>query len=486
MKKKIIIASIILGAILLAAGVYVCREKQEKKKGMYVVPEAQAVRGKLDEWADNKFGVLIHWGLYSEIGIVESWTICAEEQDWIPRDSTANYEEYKQWYWNTADRFNPEDFDPDQWAELCKQTGFKYLVFTSKHHDGFNMYDTKFSDFSISKHAFKDNPRNNVVAEVFDAFRKKDFMIGLYYSKPDWHSDYYWWRRYSTPTRGANYKIADNNWRWLKFEEFIFNQLNELTDGSYGDIDILWLDGGWVVGASERDIERRKAGEPFRRPGLDMDKLASIVRGNQDGLLIVDRSIAGKYQDYLTPEREKNLPEKQITDYPWEINVPLAQDWGYNPDNIQKSVAEVIHYLAEVVAKGGNMILGFGPDGKGRIPDDVQDRLAGIGQWLDRNGEAIYATRPTKLYADQASNTWFTQSKSGDVIYAVTCLKDGEAIPEKIVIESCTAPVSGAEIKCLSTGTVVEWEAKGDGIEIVVPAGLPADYPAVAFSYRIK
>lgn len=487
MKRKLLIISLIVVVVAGAIAFYIYHRQQAKKtEVVYAAPEDPAVIEKLEQWSDLKFGVIMHWGLYSELGIVESWTICSDPQDWIPRDSTLDYTEYKKWYWDTADRFAPVDYDPDSWAEICKNAGFKYLIFTSKHHDGFNMFDSKFTDFSISKHGLKDHPKANVVKEVFDAFRKKDFMIGLYFSKPDWHSEYYWWPRYATPARTVNYPMENHNWRWEKFEEFTFNQLDELTDGSYGDIDILWLDGGWVVAASEHDMERRKSGEPYRRQGLDMDKLASIVRGNQEGLIMVNRMSSLKYQDYMTPEREHSMFQHQQTKAPWEASIPLAQDWGYTPMNIQKSSAEVIQYLAEVVAKGGNMLLGIGPDGKGVFPEDVLNRLDEIGKWLEVNGEAIYNTRPTKVYHDEQAATWFTQSKDGGTIYAMTCFDTDLGIPDKIVLEEFTTPATDSEIICLYTGKPVEWAINKKMLEITVPEGIPADYPMVAFSYKRK
>ena len=172
--------------------------------------------------------MLIHYGLYSQLGIVESWSICGEEEDWIPRDSTITYDAYKRNYWNTINSFKPEKLDPASWAKYGKKAGMNYVVFTTKHHDGFNLFDTKQSDFSVTKGAFKNDPRSNIAKEVFNAFRSEGYMIGAYYSKPDWHSQYYWWDRYPTPNRNNNYNIEENKWRWNKFKEFTYNQIEEM------------------------------------------------------------------------------------------------------------------------------------------------------------------------------------------------------------------------------------------------------------------
>lgn len=132
---------------------------QQSEASGYVWPTDEQVLDKLDKWQDQKFGVLFHWGLYSVPGIVESWSICSEDEEWIPRDTTMTYDAYKQWYWGLKDKFNPVNFNPAQWAEVMKDAGMKYMIFTSKHHDGFCMFDSRYTDFSIAHGAFKDNPK---------------------------------------------------------------------------------------------------------------------------------------------------------------------------------------------------------------------------------------------------------------------------------------------------------------------------------------
>lgn len=215
--------TLLVMSLLLVSSSYQAKAQQgfvHESSTEYQWPEEKGVLKKLDAWQDQKFGVLFHWGLYSIPGIVESWSICSEDVDWIPRDSTIAYEDYKRDYYNLIHKFNPTEFNPDQWAEIAKAAGMKYMIFTTKHHDGFNLFDTKQTDFSVMNSAFKDNARANVAKYVFDAFRKKDFMIGAYFSKPDWHSEYYWWPRYATPNRNVNYKIERHPERWESFQKF--------------------------------------------------------------------------------------------------------------------------------------------------------------------------------------------------------------------------------------------------------------------------
>lgn len=446
------------------------------RSSTYQYPREKEVMEKLETWQDQKFGILIHWGLYSELGIVESWSICSEEEQWIPRDSTVAYDTYKRDYWATIDRFNPVNFDPESWAAAAKEAGMRYVVFTTKHHDGFNMFDTKQTDFSIMHGAFKGHARSNVAREIFQAFREQDFMIGAYFSKPDWHCQYYWWDRYATPTRHHNYTISKNPWRWEMFKQFTYNQIEELMNGDYGKIDILWLDGGWVRGprpGEQVTAERLAKGLPT----IDMARIATMARRYQPGLLVVDRTVPGEFENYQTPER--GIPDIQLTN-PWESCITLGNDWGYVPTDRFKTPQKVIHMLVEIVAKGGNLLLGVGPKPDGTLSEEVTSRLQKIGEWTRKNGEAIYNTRITPVYRE--GNTWFTQSKAGDKIYAIVCLEEGMPLP-KTVSWSGNEPPAGAEMIWVETGQPVRWKKRGDRIEVTLPRGLSKDQAAVAFAF---
>lgn len=448
----------ILGLALLGVSCAMNAQEQEKVQGFvheqsdesgYVWPTDSLVLKKLDVWKDQKFGVLFHWGLYSVPGIVESWSICSEDVDWIPRDTTWTYDEYKKWYWGLKDSFNPVDFNPDQWADVMEDAGMRYVVFTTKHHDGFCMYDTKETDFSIAHGAFKDNPKKDVARYVFDAFRKKDFMIGAYFSKPDWHCPYYWWPYYATPDRNVNYKIANHPERWEKFCQFTYNQIGELMKG-YGNFDILWLDGGWV-GSAKQDIH--------------MDKIVDMAREAQPGLIVVDRAMRGKHENYQTPER--GIPEKQLT-YPWESCITLSNDWGWVPNAPYKSATKVINMLAEITAKGGCLLLGVGPTPQGLIEQPVVDRLHEVGEWLRANGKAIYNTTITPYY--QEGNIWFTGDKDGKTLYAIYALPDGEQLPDTL---TWSTNVPKGKMTVLANGKRASYQVEGEKVTVTLPKGLP-------------
>jgi alpha-L-fucosidase len=443
----------------------------------YVWPREKAVLDRLDRWQDLKFGLIIHWGLYSHLGIVESWSICSEEEEWIPRDTTINYDDYKRAYWAAIDHFNPTRFDPDEWARAGKRAGTRYVVFTTKHHDGFAMFDTRHDDFSIARGAFKDDPRRDVSAHVFDAFRREGFMIGAYFSKPDWHSRYYWWDRYATPNRNNNYSIEKHPGRWNKFKEFTCNQIEEILGGRYGKIDILWLDGGWVRPARETDAARY--GRSYKgEQDIDIPRIAAMARRLQPGILVVDRSVPGEFENYRTPER--GVPETR-EETPWESCIPLGNDWGHVPGDTYKSPARVIHTLVEIVAKGGNLLLGVGPRADGTLDEQVIARLDAIGEWLARDGDAIYNTRSIPVYRD-GDRAWFTGSRDGKKIHAIICLEEGKPLP-RVISWKGNIPPPGARVTCLHVGKTVRWRETPAGVEVALPRGLPRELPAIAFSW---
>jgi len=415
----------------------------------YETPFDSLVKKKLEHWQDQKFGMIIHWGIYAVPGIIESWSICSE--DWIERDSTMKYDDYKKWYWGLSEKFNPTAFNPGQWAKAGKDAGMKYLVFTTKHHDGFAMFDTKESDYSIAKGPFANNPKKDVAKYVFDAFRKQDFMIGAYFSKPDWHSQYYWWDKYATANRNNNYDIRKHPWRWNKFKSFTQNQISELMN-NYGSIDILWLDGGWVRPRSSVNDEVLSWGAPIPEwsQDIDMPKIAADARKVQPGLIVVDRTVHGQFENYQTPEQK--IPEKQL-DYPWESCMTLGGAWGFVPNDQYKSAREVVHKLVEIVAKGGSLLLGVGPKADGTLPEDVIKKLEEIGMWTSKNGTAIYGTRSTRNYHD--GQNWFTQSKDGKTIYGITLL-NGTA-PKEISWRG-SIPKKGTSITLLSNKQKVKWK----------------------------
>jgi alpha-L-fucosidase len=433
------------------------------------VPETDPlVLKKLEEWQDLKFGLLMHWGTYSQWGIVESWSICAEDEPWCRRNNP-NYVEYKRDYENLQTTFNPVDFDPARWAKAAKNAGMKYVVFTTKHHDGFSMFDTKLTDYRITspKTPFHTNPKSNIAKEVFNAFRAEGLWAGAYFSKPDWHSEYYWWPNFATPDRNPNYDISKYPERWEKFVQFTQGQIMELTGGDYGKLDILWLDGGQVQKMSKEDIRRfiQSPGYNFSRiqsQDIRMDELVTKVREKQPGMIVVDRAVYGKNQNYLTPENR--VPDHALP-YPWESCIVAGESWSWKPDAKYISGTEAVHMLVDIVIKGGNLLLNIGPGPQGQWHDEAYKLLEDMGNWMKVNGEAIYGTRALEPYKEGK----VCISKKGDnTIYIYYLADDGEKMPSQIGMSKFSLP-KGAKVTMPGTGTSLKWSKTETGFSVTMP-----------------
>lgn len=424
----------------------------------YEWPTDTAVLNNLERWRDQKFGVLFHMGLYSVPGIVESWSICSEDVDWIGRNKNMSYDEYKRWYYSLADSLNPTQFNPDEWARIMKDAGMRYMIFTTKHHDGFCMYDSKYTDFSIAKAGpFAKDERRDFARHVFDSFRDNGFMTGAYFSKPDWHCEWFWNPYFATPNRHINYKKDRHPDWWKNYQDFTANQLDEIL-GGYGPFDIVWLDGGWITGD---DI------------GLD-GVLERARKGSSPGLISVDRTIKGRNENYQTPERA--IPDACL-DYPWESCITLSNDWGWVPNAPYKSPEKVIALLAEATAKGGSLLLGVGPTPQGTIEPAVEERLQKVGEWLRRNGEAIYSTRTTDKYVD--GNIWFTRSKDGKTRYAIYAWPDNAEMPAEL---TWTGNIPKGRLTMLDGNRRLSYKVDGDRVTVKLPKGLKPGPVALRFT----
>ena len=451
-KLCFVLCALLAGSLAMAQN----RGDIVKQADGYEWPTDPAVLQKLDQWQDLKFGVLMHWGIYATQGMVESWAICNEE--WIRRPEGSVYEDYKKWYWDLSKEFNPVKFDPDQWADVFSKAGMKYMIFTTKHHDGFCMFDSQYTDFSIANGPFSNNPKKDVAKYVFDAFRAKDFMIGAYFSKPDWHHHGFWNPYYATPDRHPNYNIEKRPEWWKSYVDFTQNQLLELTTGKYGKVDILWLDGGWIEGDQ-----------------VGLNDVLKKSRAYNPGMLSVDRTIQGPNENYQTPEQ--SIPKEQ-KNHPWESCITLTHSWGWSPNVTFKTSRKVIDLLAEITAKGGCLALGVGPTPEGLIEDRAIPILEEIGEWLGRCGEAIYSTRITKTYND--GDIWFNASKDGQTLYAIYALKDDENLPATLSW-SGNLP-KGGKVTILNNGKKVKATIKDGQVTLKLPKGMKQEPVALKFS----
>jgi alpha-L-fucosidase len=477
--KTISIGVFFLGVFLLTAGA-------SAQGGKYVKETDTLVLRKLENWQERKFGLLMHWGTYSQWGVVESWSICSEDEGWCRR-KTENYVEYKKNYENLKTTFNPVNFQPEKWAQAAQAAGMKYVVFTTKHHDGFCMFDTKFTDYKITDPGcpFSRDKRADVTAGIFRAFRQRGFMIGAYFSKPDWHSPYYWWPNFATPDRNVNYDIRAYPERWQKFVEYTQNQIGELMS-NYGGVDILWLDGGWVSPMTEDEIRAEVNSPGYRfqhlqNQDIHMADIAARARALQPGLIIVDRAVPGPYQNYLTPEAR--VPEQPLP-YPWETCMPMATSWSYVPNDTYKPVRELIHMLVDIVAKGGNFLLNIGPDSRGEFDPEAYDRLGKIGEWMSVNGEAIYGSHPVRPY--RQANLCLTEGKDG-TLYAIYLASDGENEPPTKIMLPGISPRDHSIVQLVGTEAVLSWEKTVQGAIVTLPENITKHPPCrYAWTLRIR
>ena len=450
----------------------------------YNWPTDSAVSVKLRQWQDWKFGVLIHWGAYSEWGVVESWSLCPEDEPWcIRRGPYSNdYYTYKARYEDIRKTFNPSRFDPQHWARAAHDAGMKYVVFTTKHHDGFCMFDSKYTDYKITDTGsrFSASPHSNIVKEVFSAFREQGMGIGAYFSKPDWHSPDYWWPYFPVFDRNVNYDPVKYPERWKSFQQFTFNQVEELMK-DYGKVDILWLDGGWVRPAGSLDDETKPwLGKHLWIQDVNIPAISIMARKYQPGLLVVDRTVHGEFENYRTPEQQ--IPET-IPPYPWESCITLGDSWySTGPGEHYKSVNWVVHTLIKIVAKGGNFLLGIGPDKTGELVPEVYERLKDIGVWMKVNGQAIYNSRPLAPY--QSDNLCFTQSKDKTIRYLFYLVKEHDPLPASIVLpDNFTGRAREVSLLGYSRKLKID-NSEGKKRVIIPPSFLHemSDMPALVFS----
>ncbi len=304
-------------------------------------------------WQDERFGMFVHWGFYSVIGMEASWPLHSGQY------SRAEYEGQMQ-------RFNPSSFRADDLAGVAKRAGMKYLVLTTKHHDGFAMFDTKLSSFSVMHGPLK----RDLVREVVEACRRAGLKVGFYFSLCDWHDE-----RYAAwPKTGAwpFGRITPDPARWQEFVAFLHGQVRELLT-NYGKVDVLWFDGGWEHTPAE-----------WRAP-----ELMAMIRKLQPGIVVNDR-LPGQ-GDYATPEQ--TIPVGGMA-RPWETCMTINNTWGYNPnDHAYKPAADLIRNLCRTAGGGGNYLLNVGPKADGSVPPESVQRLEAMGAWLRVNGQAIYGTQ---------------------------------------------------------------------------------------------
>jgi len=316
-------------------------------------------------WFDTaRFGMFVHWSHSSQQGCEISWPLAGGVS--VLRYCTDIPVEQ---YHSTAATFDPQDYDPHRWARLAKRLGMQYAILTSKHHDGYAMFHTRQSDFSVEHSPCG----RDIVREFLDAMRSEGLRVGLYYSLIDWHHpDYPAFIEADKPYVWGQWRRSKPQ-EWERFLDFMFAQMHELLT-QYGQIDVLWFDGGW-----ERSAEEWKARE-----------LEEMVRSLQPDILINDRLPGAG--DFDTPEQSvpPRPPERA-----WETCMTINETWACVPaDREFKSGRQIVHTLCEIAGKGGNLLLNVSPMGNGRLRPELLEPLEAVESWMAGNQESIIGTEP--------------------------------------------------------------------------------------------
>ena len=379
-----------------------------------------------DWFRDARFGMFIHWGPYS----LHGRCVWARYRERMPSSEYARY----------AERFRAAKYDPDDWVRMAKDAGMRYMVFCSRQHPGFSLFDTKASDFN----SVKMGPKRDLVADYVEACRKGGMRVGLYYSLLDWRFPAY----FAGPSGDPK--------GWEELLGFVRTQVRELCT-NYGKIDVLWYDGRW----------------PYKAEDWKAAELNAMVRSLQPDILINNRS--GTEEDFGTPEQQ--LSSQAGTDRLWESCMTMNDHWAYSAaDKNWKTIRQLIHILVQCVAGGGNLLLDVGPKPDGTFPPEAVSRLSKIGAWMRAHGESIYgggACALNKIYSaalkeDTLMSKMGLTSVKGNTLYLHVFHWPGS----KMVIGNLKT--RAASIRMVGTGERVDFTQKEDRLLL---RGLPKAPP---------
>lgn len=357
------------------------------------VPSAENLASR-QEFAQDRFGIFIHWGIYSMLA----------NKEWVMQHQGLSFDEYSQ----IAGGFCPSRFKAEEWVKIFKSAGARYITFTSRHHDGFSMYDTAFSDFDI----IDATPfGRDVLKELSEACASAGLKLHLYYSHMDWgRNDYY---PLGECGRKTGRPAGDEN-SWGHYLDFMYNQLTELLTG-YGPIRCIWFDGTWDK--KGKDLDDCAA-------LWQLDRQYKLIHQLQPSCLIGNNHHHQAYPGEDIQIFEQDLPGKNTTGYvidatvsdvlPLETCQTINKSWGYNIyDHNFKSADELVRYLVQTAGNGANLLLNVGPRPDGTLPKEQVERLLAMGKWLDKYGESIYGTEG----GCTGEQPWGVSTQKGNVLY---------------------------------------------------------------------
>ena len=346
--------------------IFLCFKTFSQEKKIWDETEAEKAE-RLAWWTNDRFGMFIHWGLYSQ----------AARHEWVKRAENMTNEDYEKYF----EIFNPDLFDPTEWAKKAKSAGMKYAVITTKHHEGFSMFSSEYSDYTVMNTPYE----KDILKEWVDAFRAEGLKIGFYYSLIDWyHPDFTIDELHpQKPSTNAEYEKLNKDRDMAVYRKFLKNQVQELLT-NYGQVDILWLDFSY-------------AGEYGKgKDDWGSVDLLKMVRKLQPGIIVNDRLDLKDFKggwDFTTPEQFKvqAWPEENGVKIPWETCQTFSGSWGYYRDEYTwKDNKQLLVLLIESVSKGGNLLLNVGPTARGIFDYRADEALEQIGEWMKFNDRSIY------------------------------------------------------------------------------------------------
>jgi alpha-L-fucosidase len=401
-------------------------------------------------WREARFGMFIHWGVYAVPAGVHEGREYEQIGEWIMNSARIPREEYEGY----AARFDPQRFDADQWARIAREAGMKYVIITSKHHDGFALFDAGNSEWDVADAS----PYGvDVIGALARACREQGLHFGVYYSIMDWHH----------PSQ-LPAKLEDGRPVWnptgidparkAEYVEYMTAHVTRLVE-EY-DVEVLWFDGEWVDWWTEQDARPLYDHLRSLKPSLIVNNRIGKGRRGMQGFNKGD----GYTGDFGTPEQE--IPATGVPGVDWESCMTMNDTWGYkSTDQNWKSARELLRNLIDIASKGGNYLLNVGPTALGEIPEPSVERLARIGRWLAANGEAVYGTGPSPW----ATPAWGrVTSKPGQLYLHVFEWPAGGAL-------SVPVPEGGVRaVRLLAEpSTPLTFEESQGSLRIALPAAAP-------------
>lgn len=411
---------------------------------------------RMEWWRDAKFGMFIHWGPYAVPAGEYQGKEIEGVGEWIMNSAQIPVEEYEKF----SAQFNPTEYDADKWVEIAKNAGMKYIVITSKHHDGFALWDSEVSEYDVMDFA---PIKRDLLAELKAACEKHGVKLCFYHSIMDWHHPDAQAPHY--PDYNTDEKENPNFQRYV--DNYLFPQVTELVE-KY-DPYVMWFDGEWIPEWTHENGVRMYTHLRKLNPDLIINNRVDKGRQGMQGMNDSSEDYVG---DFGTPEQEIL---EGTSEFDWEACMTMNDSWGYKKsDDNWKSKEMLIHNLVDVTAKGGNYLLNIGPTPEGTIPAPSVERLMAMGDWLDINGEAIYETERLKSDYMQGESIRFTKKKGEATYYGITL-----EVPQGKVNFKKLKPEDDSEVYLLGYDQPLEWtydEASGLSVNVPSDAGTNVDY----------